>query len=315
MHPVLKISRRDALLGALCLCCANAWPRERPQANALQTHQIAPGIYVRRGAIEIATRDNQDAIANVGFVVGSKFVAVIDPGGSLADGRQLRDHIRSITRLPIRFVLMSHVHPDHIFGASAFLQDEPEFVAHAALPNALAQRADYYRQRLAEVLGPDAVGSIVQPTRLIEGRAELNLGQRILQVRAHPIAHTDHDLTAFDVQTRTLFAADLLFVERIPSLDGSLKGWLTELRVLRALKPARAVPGHGPASVEFAAAATKLESYLETLLRETRAAIAAGHDIDSAPDIVGHSERKQWLLFDEYHGHNVVQAFKELEWE
>ncbi len=302
-------------MGGLCLCCAGAWPRERGSVGALQTEQIAPGIHVRRGAIEIATRENFDAIANVGFVIGSKCVAVMDPGGSLADGRQLRAHIRSITQLPIRYVLMSHVHPDHIFGASAFLEDEPEFVGHAALPNALAQRADYYRQRLEEVLGKGAAGGIVQPTRLIEGSAELDLGQRILQLRAHPLAHTDNDLSAFDVQTQTLFAADLLFVERIPSLDGSLKGWLRELGELRALKPARAVPGHGPVSVSFAMAAAKLQSYLETLMTDTRQAIAAGRDIDSAPDIVGLSERDKWLLFEEYHGHNVVQAFKELEWE
>lgn len=315
MHQVPKLSRREALLGGLCLCCASAWPRAPVAATALHTEQIARGVHVRRGAIEIATRANQDAIANIGFVVGSKSVAVIDPGGSLEDGRQLRAHIKSITRLPIRYVLMTHVHPDHIFGASAFLEDQPEFVAHAALPNALAQRGDYYRQRLEEVLGPGAAGGIVQPTRLIEHRGELDLGQRILQLRAHPLAHTDCDLSAFDVQTQTLFASDLLFVQRIPSLDGSLKGWLRELRELRTLKPARAVPGHGPVSVEFEAAATKLESYLETLMTETRQAIAAGRDIDSAPDTVGHSEHDQWLLFHEYHGHNVVQAFKELEWE
>jgi quinoprotein relay system zinc metallohydrolase 2 len=211
--------------------------------------------------------------------------------------------------------LMSHVHPDHIFGASAFIEDKPEFVGHAALPNALAQRGDYYRQRLEEVLGRGAAGDIVQPSRLIDDRAEVDLGQRILQLRAHPLAHSDNDLSAFDVNTQTLFAADLLFVERIPSLDGSLKGWLRELGELRAIKPTRAVPGHGPASVSFESAARKLETYLETLMADTRRAIAAGRDIDSAPDIVGHSERDQWLLFDEYHGHNVVQAFKELEWE
>lgn len=315
MQTLPKLSRRSALLGGLCLCCSTAWPRERSDTRKLATEQIAPGIHVRRGAIEIATLENQDAIANVGFVIGKKCVAVIDPGGSLADGRQLRAHIQTVTRLPIRYVLMSHVHPDHIFGASAFVDDKPEFIGHAALPNALAQRGEYYRERLEEVLGKGAAGGVVQPTKLIEDRAEIDLGQRILQLRAHPLAHSDNDLTAFDVQTQTLFAADLLFVERIPSLDGSLKGWLRELGELRALKPARAVPGHGPVSVSFASAATKLEAYLQTLMAETRRAIAAGRDIDSAPDIVGHSERKQWQLFDEYHGHNVVQAFKELEWE
>jgi len=75
------------------------------------------------------------------------------------------------------------------------------------------------------------------------------------------------------------------------------------------------VPGHGPASVNFASAASKLKQYLEALLRETRHAIANKVDIAAAPEIVAQSERKNWTLFDEYHGHNVTQAYKELEWE
>ena len=69
------------------------------------------------------------------------------------------------------------------------------------------------------------------------------------------------------------------------------------------------------ASVNFASAASKLKQYLETLLRETRQAIASGVDIATAPETVAQSERKNWTLFDEYHGHNVTRAYKELEWE
>ena len=287
----------------------------RPSSTELLTEEIAPGIHVRRGLHEIASADNGDAIANVGFIVGTKSVAVMDPGGSLTDGQRLRARIQAITSLPIRHVLMSHVHPDHIFGASAFLMDKPVFVGHAALRNALIQRGEYYRTRLEEVLGKGQAGEIVQPTMLVDKRSRLDLGGRIVELTAHPIAHTDNDLSAFDVKTKTLFASDLLFVQRVPSLDGSLKGWLNELQGLAALKPERAVPGHGPVSVDFADAATKLRTYLDTVLIETRRAIAAGKDIDTAPESVALSERDKWTLFDEYHGHNVTQAFKELEWE
>lgn len=316
MHPSPSISRRQALVGGLCLCCTSAFSRDGRDANAaLMTEEIAPGIHVRRGVHETASADNLDSIANVGFIVGADSVAVMDPGGSLKDGQKLRARIREVTRLPIRYVLMSHVHPDHIFGAGAFLEDKPQFVGHTELPNALAQRGEYYRERLEEVLGKDETGPIVQPTMLVEKHARLDLGERVLELTAHPIAHTDNDLSALDVKTRTLFPADLLFVQRVPSLDGSLKGWLNELAQLSSHNVTRAVPGHGPASVDFRQAAAKLQSYLEVLLRETRQAIASGKDIDTAPASVGLSERRNWLLFDEYHGHNVTQAFKELEWE
>jgi len=314
MHPLPLVSRRQALVGGLCLCCTSAFSRTARDAK-LVTQEIAPGIHIRRGVHETASAENLDSIANVGFIIGRDSVAVMDSGGSLKDGQQLRARIREVTTLPIRYVLMSHVHPDHIFGASAFLEDKPQFVGHAALPNALAQRGEYYRERLEEVLGKGEAGEIVQPTMLVETHARLDLGERILELTAHPIAHTDNDLSALDVKTRTLFPSDLLFVQRVPSLDGSLRGWLNELRVLSSQSVARAVPGHGPASVDFRDAAAKLQTYLETLLRETRQAIASGKDIDTAPDSVGLSERQKWTLFDEYHGHNVTQAFKELEWE
>jgi len=270
---------------------------------------------VRRGADEVASAQNKDAIANIGFIVGRDSVAVLDSGGSLHDGERLRRSIRNLTDLPIRYVLMSHVHPDHIFGAGAFLQDKPAFVAHAQLPQALAQRGEYYRERLEEVLGRGNAGPIVQPTMLVSDRTQIELGGRSLELRAHAVAHTSNDLSVVDSQTGTLFPSDLLFVGRTPSLDGSLKGWLRELSMLGSIHAKQTVPGHGPVSVNFASAASKLQQYLETLLRETRQAIANGVDIGAAPEIVGQSERKNWTLFDEYHGHNVTQAFKELEWE
>lgn len=294
------------------MCCL---PGHTRTAEQIEIKEIARGIFVRRGVDEMPSAQNQDAIANVGFIVGRDSVAVIDSGGSLYDGEQLRRSIRDVTELPIRYVLMSHVHPDHIFGAGAFLRDKPQFVAHAQLPQALAQRGEYYRDRLEDVLGRGNAGPIVQPTMLVTDRTHIDLGDRALEIRAHALAHTNNDLTAFDSHTGTMFTSDLLFVGRAPSLDGSVKGWLRELSSLDALNAKRAVPGHGPASVDLASAADKLRRYLDALLRGTRLAISKGVDIAEAPEVVAQSEREHWTLFDEYHGQNVTQAYKELEWE
>jgi quinoprotein relay system zinc metallohydrolase 2 len=280
-----------------------------------QFDEVAPGIRMRRGVDEDATFANEGAIANIGFVVGKESVAVMDPGGSLADGQRLRAAIRKTTSLPIRFVIMSHVHPDHIFGAGAFLDDKPQFVGHARLPNALAQRGQYYRDGLNGILGKDHAGPLVTPTLLIQDHQRIDLGGRPLEITAHAIAHSDCDLSVLDVQTGTLLLSDLLFVERVPSLDGSLKGWLSELGRLKTLTVQRAVPGHGPTSVKWPSACRDLERYLSTLRRETQQAIAQGQDIDQAAKTVALCERGHWKLFDDYNGHNVTRAYKELEWD
>jgi quinoprotein relay system zinc metallohydrolase 2 len=311
-----NISRREALFaGVGVLWSLAATRRSRAAEGALVTEVVAPGIHIRRGIDEDASAANGDAIANIGFIVGRSAVAVIDPGGSLNDGQRLRARIRQMTQLPIRFVVLSHVHPDHIFGAGAFEQDRPEFIGHARLPNALEQRGEYYRRGLESVLGKGKAGPVVIPTRLIVDRGQLDLGDRILLLTAHPVAHSDCDLSVFDPSSATLLAADLLFVERVPALDGRLKGWQSVLTSLKTVAANRAVPGHGPVSVNWPSGAQDLDRYLDVLLRETRAAVKAGMQISDAVASVGLSERGKWKLFDDYQGHNVTQAFKEVEWE
>jgi quinoprotein relay system zinc metallohydrolase 2 len=278
--------------------------------------EIAAGVFVHNGVHEEASPANADAIANIGFIVGDEAVAVVDPGGSAKEGHELRAAIWARTDRPIRYVILTHVHPDHIFGAVAFRDDHPEFVGHAKLPSALAQRGRYYVGRLQESLGEAADGSdVVMPTLLVTGRLDLDLGGRNLVVRAHDPAHTDNDLTILDEETRTLWLADLLSVDRIPVIDGSLVGWLKELDGLTVTSADRAVPGHGPSAVAWPAAAGPERRYLEAVARDTRAAIKAGIGIANAYRQVANSERGQWLLFDDYHPRNVTASYKELEWE
>jgi quinoprotein relay system zinc metallohydrolase 2 len=300
-----------ALLGGLVLPDALA----RPGIAAVPFTQVAPGIHVRQGVHQDATPENDDEIANIGFIVGRDAVMVIDPGGSFMDGTQLHAAIRATTDRPIRYVVFSHVHPDHIFGAGAFVADQPTFVGHACLPAALAQRGDFYQRELAAVVGETRAGTWVMPTLLVRDTTELDLGDRKLTLTAHSAAHTDNDLSVLDSQTATLWAADLLFVDRIPSLDGSLIGWLNELVKMKALPATQAVPGHGPVLVSWPAGMADEVRYLETLARETRALIARGGDIETAVATIGLGERDRWKLFDDYNGHNVTEAFKELEWE
>ena len=273
-------------------------------------------MFVYGGKHEEAFAANLDAIANIGFVVGSEAVAVIDPGGSFAEGSALRAAVRSHTDRPVRYVILTHVHPDHIFGAAAFSEDQPEIIGHAKLPGALAQRGGYYLRRLQQALGDAAAGSeIVLPTILVSDRLDVDLGGRRLVVRAHRPAHTDNDLTVFDERTRTFWLADLLFVDRIPAIDGSILGWLAELRELTSISADRAVPGHGPTSVAWPAAAEPERDYLEAVVRDTRAAIKDGIGIADAYRHVANSQRGHWLLFDDYHPRNVTASYKELEWE
>lgn len=259
---------------------------------------------------------NLGAIANVGFIIGEKCVAVIDTGGSLREGEELRNAVQERTNLPICYVVNTHVHPDHLFGNAAFRKDKPKFVGHAKLPAAMAAREQGYVKSLQRDLGEAATGSeFVPPNTLVTNVLELDLGNRILQLRAWKTAHTDNDLTVYDVKTGSLWLGDLLFVERVPVVDGSVRGWLSTLVELRTMPVRHAIPGHGPVQNSWPQALDSETRYLSTVQDGVRAAIRARLTLQKAVDSVGMGERGNWLLFDEYHRRNVTAAYAELEWE
>ncbi len=310
------MKRRDALLLATLAALRPSRSIAAPvPVLPFPMTEVAPGIHVRQGVHEEATVENQDGIANIGFIIGAAAVAVLDPGGSRADGERLRASIREHTELPIRYVVMTHLHPDHVFGAIAFAVDKPVFVGHARMAGMLVQRGEFYRNNLADVLGIEEAGDYAKPDMLVDGNATLDLGGRVLQLQAHPTAHTDNDLSILDEATGTLWLGDLLFVDRVPALDGSILGWLAQTKALRSAAATRAVPGHGPPVVAWPVAAAAQERYLGGLVREIRAIISRGGDIEQAVATVGLAERGEWALFDDYNGRNVTSAFKELEWE
>src|SRR5438270_8057107 len=144
-----SIIRRSAVLAVAVVLGMTAG---RAETAPLAVTEIASGIFVHNGVHEEASAANEDAIANIGFIIGDEAVAVLDPGGSFAEGSALRTAIRAHTDRPIRYVILTHVHPDHIFGAAAFRDDRPDFVGHAKLPGAVTQRGGYYLRRLYEIL-------------------------------------------------------------------------------------------------------------------------------------------------------------------
>ncbi len=282
-----------------------------------EVSEIAPGVFVRQGALELMTPRNGGGIANIGFIIGDEAVAVIDSGGSHLDGHRLRDAIRKRTQLPIRYVINTHVHPDHIFGNSAFIADKPMFVGHRKLERAMGARGAFYLTTTQRLLGDDAFAgtAIVLPTILVEDNLTLDLGGRRLILTAYPTAHTDADLTVFDETSGTLWTGDLLFVDHLPVVDGSLKAWLGVMETLAKIPATRAVPGHGPVTVSWPEALAPQRAYLTRLAEDLRSLIAAGQNMRFATEQAGQSQRPNWALFDEFNPRNATAGFAELEWE
>lgn len=298
-----------------------AWMAVAPghAADALEAFtvtEIAPGNFVHYGRIEERSPDNLGDQANIGFIVGERCVAVIDAGGSLAVGQALRAAIRRTTDKPVCWVILTHMHPDHCFGAAAFREDQAVVVGHENLPRSMGQRARPYLNALKRDLGERAAGSeVIPPTLLVRDETVLDLGGRSIRLKAWPVAHTDNDVTVVDEGTGTLWLGDLLFVSHTPVVDGTITGFIEVLDQLSTLRVARFVPGHGRTDAPWPQALQPERDYLALIVRETRAAIKRRKTIEEAVDEVGLSERDKWVNFEDYHRRNVTTAYTELEWE
>lgn len=305
--------------------CLLAWASlaAADQAVApLPVEEIAPGVHVHGGHTSTWPGKRADGhasdVANTGFIIGERCVAVIDTGGSPALGSRLLAALRRVTPLPVCYVINTHVHPDHTLGNAAFaaLEPRPRFVGHAHLAASLAARAGFYREALARELSVTLDASdIVFPDLTVADRSEFDLGGRRLVLQAWPTAHTDNDLTVLDETSATLFAGDLLFIGHLPVIDGRLLGWLEAMDRLAALQPARIVPGHGAPTADWPAALATQRSYLEAVRDGIRTAIADGRPIAAAVEGLADIGTAGWLLVEDFHRRNLTAAYAELEWE
>ncbi len=278
--------------------------------------EVAPGVYAHQGLVATATEQNLGGIANLGLIVGDEAAAVIDPGGSVAQGRAFLAAVRQVTDKPIRYVVITHVHPDHWFGSAAFEAPGVTFVGHRNLPRALAARGEFYRHSFARYLG-SLVNDvrIVQPTLLVADRTELDLGGRKLLLQAWSAAHTDNDLTVLDEKSGVLFTGDLAFLQHTPIVDGSLLGFLAVIDELRAMPARKVVPGHGPIGVAWPAALDPEQAYFQRLTKDLRTLVKKGATVEDAQRLAGQSERDHWSMFDLYNPRNATTGFAEVEWE
>jgi quinoprotein relay system zinc metallohydrolase 2 len=295
------------------IACAQAQPA---LSNSFVVEYIGDGIYVHHGVHLDIDEGYQGDICNASFIVGTKGVAVIDTGGSFKVGNQLREAIRKVTPLPVLYVINTHVHPDHIYGNAAFINDKPQFIGHDKLANAMELRHEAYTKLNARLLGEDAKNSeLVKPTMTVKTTLELDLGDRKLTLTAHPVAHTNTDVSVIESKAGTLFAGDLLFIERTPVLEGDIKGLISEIEKLKSSAVKQVVPGHGPVTKNWVVALDNAQHYLKVLSTDIRASIKKGESMESTMNTAAASEKGKWALFDIANRRNVNIIYPALEWE
>lgn len=220
----------------------------------VQAVAVAPGVWFVQGEAALGTPANRNFISNAGFVVTPAGVVVIDGLGSPALARELRAEIRRITPLPVRHVIVTHFHADHIYGLQVFQDEGAQMLAHRRGREYLqSDTAQLRLQASREELAPwvDAQTRLVAADRWLDADTVLELGGQRLHIRHAGPAHTPEDLVVWVEGAGVLFAGDLVFRGRIPFVgQADSRSWVQALGGLIALQPRIIVPGHGPLSFE-----------------------------------------------------------------
>ena len=285
-----------------------------PSNSEFELVEIVDGIFVHPGRQVDLDHADRDDSANIGFIVGDDCIAVVDTGGALRTGRALLAAIKKRASVPVCYVINTHVHFDHVLGNAAFVHDGVEFVGHENLKDAIAANREFFAEQFHAELDGANPDLVIGPTKFVSESLNIDLGGRRLLVEAHATAHTNADLTVLDENTRTLWTGDLVFIGRLPILDGSLKGWLKWLEKYQGKSLARIVPGHGPVSAQWPGGMEAERNYLLALLTDGRKAVADGMYLEDALETMSRDAASKWTL-NERHPRNVSKAYRELEWE
>ena len=188
--------------------------------------------------------------ANAGFIVTRDGVVAIDAGASPREGERLLRTIRSVTRRPVRWLVLTHHHPDHHFGAVAFRRAGAKVIAHPDRRTLASEGGeDALVASWIRVVGLDAMRGFEfadVPDRPVERADTLRLGGRTIVITSPGPAHTPGDLLVWLPKERVLFAGDILVEDGVTMIvDGSTPALLSALEGIERLEPRAVVPGHG----------------------------------------------------------------------
>ena len=235
----------------LCAAVTSCGLLSMPHTARAQRAAVPPFTLKQVGANVWAAIDNPAAKAlsassNGGFVIGDDGVAVIDTFNNAEAARQLLAEIRRRTTLPIRFVVNTHHHPDHVAGNGVFADTGATILAHRNVRPWI--RSENLRF-VDEKTPPDIrawLQGLTPPSAVYTDRVDLYLGKRPLQVRFFP-GHTGGDSVVFLPDARVVFAGDLLWRKMTPTtIDGTTTDWIATLDTLAKTHPRDTfIPGHG----------------------------------------------------------------------
>ena len=312
------------LLGLFLSACDKPAELSKPATTYAKTNvsmelvKVSEHVYYVQGTAGMAT-DNEGFISNAGVVITNDGVILFDALGTPSLANLLLSKIREITDKPIRKVIVSHYHADHIYGLQVFKEQGAEIIAPVAALEYLA--SPQAKERLEErqfSLEPwvNEATYLVNPDKLLSENMSFKFGGVEFQINLLGAAHSEGDMTLFVEPDNVLFSGDIIFEGRIPFLgDANTKTWLATLRKMNTSQLKALVPGHGPLARNPNAAIKETAEYLAFMREYMGKAAQEFAPFAEAYKNTDWTRYKNVPAFDAANRRNAYQVFLSMEAE
>lgn len=226
---------------------------------------------------------------NSGVIIGDDSVMVIDTTATPVMAQSLIQHIRSVTDLPIKYVVLTHYHAVRVLGASAYFDEGAEqIIASRGTYELIVERGEQDMQseidRFPRLFsGVESVPGLTWPTMVFEKELTVFMGNLEIKLMHIGMGHTKGDTIAWIPSQKICFSGDLVeFDAAAYTGDAQLEEWPATLEALRSFDADKLVPGRGPALMTPAqvnAGIDYTKDFVSTLLQSARDAVAAGKSL------------------------------------
>jgi glyoxylase-like metal-dependent hydrolase (beta-lactamase superfamily II) len=300
------LPRLALLLATICLAAG-------AQAVPL-VEQLAPGVYLARGEMAPAEPGNRGVVGNVGILVGSSGIILVDTGTSARYMRELLAEIGKITPLPVVLAINTHQHPAHVFGNSTLDAMGVPILAHQDAAQLIGERCERCLKQLVQALGSEEMaGTVVtRPTRTITESTSMNVGGRDIALLYFGSSSSPGAIAVHDRASGVLFGGGMVSIDAIPDAkDADIGKWREALRRIEALAPKQVVPDSGPAV--SVSRLPELDAYLTALQPAVQAAFDRHVGLAEAAGAAALPAYREWAMYDSMHRKNVEALYLRLE--
>jgi glyoxylase-like metal-dependent hydrolase (beta-lactamase superfamily II) len=284
----------------------------------MSLEKVSEHAYYVQGAAGTAT-ENEGFISNAGVIITPEGLIIVDALGTPSLATKLLGEIRKISDLPIKFVIVTHYHADHIYGLQVFQEEGAKIIAPAGAdlyldsPNAENRLEE---RRVSLFPWVDEQTQLVFPDEYIDSSKTLEIGGVELIVSYLGDAHSEGDLSVYVVPDRVLYSGDIIFEGRVPFVgSANTKNWLETLNKLETDNLQYLIPGHGPAASNPQETIRLTREYLEFLRSTMGDAVEEMMPFDEAYSEADWTAFEQLPAFEEANRRNAYQVYLSLEAE